>query len=291
MEIIQGPEEMSRLAGAARQGGRTIGFVPTMGYLHEGHAALVRRARTENDLVVVSVFVNPLQFGPREDYREYPRDLDRDARLAAEAGADLLFVPEAEQVYPPGYCTFVEVEGLTAGLCGASRPGHFRGVATVVAKLFNLVRPHRAYFGQKDAQQLVVIRRLARDLDLGVQVVAVPTVREPDGLAMSSRNVYLSPAERLSALALHHALRAARDLLDRGERSAAALRSAMHGVLDADPAVRVDYVDVVDAETLAGLDQASDRVLLAVAAYVGRGRLIDNLVLRVEGEYVIETAL
>lgn len=266
-----------------------MGFVPTMGCLHEGHLTLMRQARSECDLVVASIFVNPLQFGPREDFHRYPRDLARDTATAREAGVDILFTPETTAIYPPGFCTYVEVEGLTAGLCGASRPGHFRGVSTVVAKLFNIVRPHRAYFGQKDAQQLIVIRRLVRDLDLGIEVVAVPTVREPDGLAMSSRNSYLSPPERRSALALYRALQAARDLLAQGERSAAVVKQALAGVLAADPAVRVDYVAVVDADTLAEMEPVGGRVLVAVAAYVGQTRLIDNLVLYVGPHHIIST--
>lgn len=291
MEIIQAPEEMGRRADAARRDGRVVGFVPTMGYLHEGHLALIRRARSECHLVVASLFVNPLQFGPREDLGRYPRDLPRDAALCREAGVDVLFTPEADAMYPPGYCTFVEVEGLTAGLCGASRPGLFRGVATVVNKLFNIVRPHRAYFGQKDAQQLVIIRRLTRDLNLDVEVVSVPTVREPGGLAMSSRNVYLSPSERQSALALYRALQAAKELLARGERSAATVKKAMADTLAAAPGVRVDYVALVNAETLAETEHIAGRVLLAVAACVGQARLIDNLVVLVEPGNVVETPL
>lgn len=291
MEIVGGIGAVREAVRRARTGGLSVGFVPTMGYLHDGHAALLRRARAENGFVVASIFVNPLQFGPREDYRAYPRDLERDARLSAEAGADLLFVPEVAEMYPAGFRTFVEVPGLSDRLCGASRPGHFRGVATVVTKLLHIVAPDRAYFGQKDAQQLLILRRLVRDLDLDVDLVAVPTVREAGGLAMSSRNTYLSPEERRSALALYRALEAAEALLAAGERSGPALCARMREVLSADPAVRTDYAAAVDPATLDDLERVTDRVLLAVAAHVGRARLIDNLYLVIQGDRVQRSTL
>lgn len=294
MEIVGGIGAVREAVRRARAGGLSVGFVPTMGYLHEGHAALIRRARAESGFVVASIFVNPLQFGPREDYRTYPRDLQRDARLASEAGADLLFAPADEEMYPAGVegqRTFVEVAGLSDRLCGASRPGHFRGVATVVTKLFHIVAPDRAYFGQKDAQQLLILRRLGRDLNLDVDLIAVPTVREADGLAMSSRNTYLSPEERVSAPALYRALLAAEALLAAGERSGPALCARMREVLAADPAVRTDYAAAVDPDTLDDLERVTDRVLLAVAAHVGRARLIDNLYLVIRGNRVQRSTL
>lgn len=229
---------MRERVAEARSGGTSVGFVPTMGALHAGHQALLRRAREECGLVVARIFVNPLQFGPREDYARYPRDPERDAVLAAAAGVDVLFTPDAAAMYPEGFATFVDVEGLTAGLCGAFRPGHFRGVATVVTKLLNIVRPDRAYFGQKDAQQLVIVRRLTADLDLGVEIVGVPTVREPDGLAMSSRNAYLSGDERRAAAVLHSALRAAEKAARRGERSGERLQNLMWETIAAEPLAR-----------------------------------------------------
>jgi len=257
----------------------TWGFVPTMGYLHEGHLSLVRRARAENDHVAVSIFVNPTQFGPHEDYDRYPRDLERDLRLLEPLGVDLVFAPPVEEMYPPGFQTWVIVEEVSRPLEGASRPGHFRGVATVVAKLLNIVQPDRAYFGQKDAQQAVVIRRMVRDLNIPVEIVVCPTVREPDGLAMSSRNTYLSPEERRAATVLFRALQAARARYEAGERDAERLREAMREVIRAEPLARLDYVSVADPETLQELSRVEGRALLSLAVYIGRTRLIDNLLL------------
>ncbi|MCL6636151.1 MAG: pantoate--beta-alanine ligase, partial [Peptococcaceae bacterium] len=228
----------------ARAGGRTIGFVPTMGYLHEGHLELMRRARQRCDTVIVSIFVNPAQFGPNEDYARYPRDLERDARMAAEAGVDAIFNPAVEEMYPRGYCTYVNVEGITEKLCGLSRPGHFRGVATVVTKLFNIVKPDCAFFGQKDAQQVLVIKRMAADLNMDLEVVTVPTVREADGLAMSSRNVYLDPGQRRAALVLSRSLFKARDLFSAGERDAAEIRRLVVDMIKAEPLADIDYVEI-----------------------------------------------
>jgi len=250
-----------------------------MGYLHEGHLALVRECQRRADATVVSVFVNPLQFGPAEDLDRYPRDLGRDAALLERTGVDVLFAPEVPEMYPPGFETHVEVERSTRGLCGAHRPGHFRGVTTVVAKLFNIVRPHVAVFGEKDFQQLVVVRRMARDLDFNIEIVGVPTVRDEDGLASSSRNAYLTPEQRRAALAIPRALSAAREAFVRGERRAAALLAAARAPLEAEPAVRIEYVAVVDAQTLAECSTVTRPARLALAVWVGRTRLIDNCAL------------
>lgn len=257
----------------------TWGFVPTMGYLHEGHLSLVRRARAENDRVAVSIFVNPTQFGPHEDYARYPRDLERDLRLLEPLGVDLVFIPSVEEMYPPGFQTWVIVEEVSRPLEGASRPGHFRGVATVVAKLFNILQPDRAYFGQKDAQQTVVIRRMVQDLNIPVEIVICPTVREPDGLAMSSRNSYLNPEERRAATVLFRALQAAKARYEAGERDAERLREAMREVIRAEPLARIDYVSVAHPETLQELERVEGPALLSLAVYIGTTRLIDNLML------------
>ena len=254
-----------------------IGLVPTMGALHEGHLSLVRHARADDDTVVVSIFVNPTQFGPSEDYARYPRDPDRDLALLRDVGTDLVFMPPVEEIYPQGFDTYVEVGKLAQVLEGASRPGHFRGVATVVAKLFNIVQPHRAYFGQKDAQQLAVIRRLTRDLGLPVEVVGLPTVREPDGLAMSSRNAFLSPEERKAALVLYRSLEAAQELWRSGVRDASLIRQRMGELLAGEPLARVDYVSVADAETLEELETVDRSALVSLAVRVGATRLIDNV--------------
>lgn len=257
----------------------SLGLVPTMGYLHAGHISLVSRARQENQRVAATIFVNPTQFGPSEDLARYPRDLANDTRLLSEAGCDLLFAPSVEELYPPGSATRVDV-GATAGpLEGERRPGHFSGVATVVLKLFNIFGPEQAYFGQKDAQQLGVIRRMVLDLDVPVQVVGCPTLRETDGLAMSSRNSYLGPAERSAATVLHRALQAARAAYATGQRSGAALRTVMLQVLSGEALARVDYVSVADPDTFVELEELSGRALLSMAVFVGRARLIDNVVL------------
>ena len=263
----------------ARKEVGTIGFVPTMGYLHEGHLALATRARAENDSVAASIFVNPTQFGPGEDLARYPRDLPRDLQLLEAAGVDLVFAPEVREMYPEDFSTFVEVEDVTRGLEGAVRPGHFRGVATVVCKLFNIVDAERAYFGQKDAQQVVVIQRMARDLNFRTQIVVVPTVREADGLALSSRNAYLNPEERAAAPVLYRALEAARTAWQAGTRDAEALRARMRETLAREPLARVDYVSVANPRTLVELDQVGGEALASLAVRIGRTRLIDNLLL------------
>jgi pantoate--beta-alanine ligase len=256
-----------------------VGFVPTMGYLHPGHLALVQQARDECASVVVSIFVNPTQFGPHEDLANYPRDLPSDLALLKEAGVDLAWTPTPEDMYPPGFQTWVSVEHLTQGLEGAVRPGHFRGVATVVAKLFNAVQPQKAYFGQKDAQQAAVIQRLTKDLDFPIEIVVCPTRREPDGLAMSSRNSYLTPAERQAAAVLFRALSAAKAAYEKGERRASALRQGVRTVLTTEPLAKLQYVSCTDPETLEELEDVHGKALLSLAVYLGRTRLIDNIIL------------
>jgi len=250
-----------------------------MGYFHEGHLTLMREARKETDLVVVSLFVNPTQFGPNEDFKSYPRDLDRDAAMAENVGVDMIFNPSVEEMYPQGYSTYVEVEGITGGLCGASRPGHFRGVTTVVTKLFNIVQPDRAYFGMKDYQQLKVIERMVRDLNMPLEIVSVPTVREPDGLAMSSRNTYLSPQERQAALVLRKALDYAQELVGSGLRDGGDLCARVQEFIGREPLASIDYVAVVDPDSLQPVDRIGDRVLVALAVRIGKTRLIDNAVI------------
>jgi pantoate--beta-alanine ligase len=278
VQVIDTIAALRKCLDAARAEGRTVGFVPTMGYLHEGHASLMRRARVECDLVCASIFVNPLQFGPGEDLASYPRDLGRDTAVAEAAGVDVLFVPGVEEMYPGGsVATTVRVAGLSEPMEGAFRPGHFEGVATVVAKLFNIVGPCRAYFGEKDFQQLAVVRRLVADLSFPVEVVGCPTVREPDGLAMSSRNVYLGPAERKAATVLHRALQAGAAAVRAGERDPAAVEAAMAAVVGAEPLAELDYAAAVDAATLERPKTLTGEVRLLVAARVGPARLIDNM--------------
>ncbi|MBV6393851.1 MAG: Pantothenate synthetase [Anaerolineales bacterium] len=257
----------------------TVGLVPTMGYLHEGHLSLVQRAKRECDHVVATIFVNPTQFGANEDLSKYPRDFERDRDLLESLGVDLLWSPTAEIMYPPGYQTWVEVEALTRGLEGAMRPGHFRGVATVVAKLFNVIQPDKAYFGQKDAQQAAVIRRMVADLNFPLEVIVCPTHREADGLAMSSRNVYLNPQEREAATVLFRALSAAKDLYEAGERDAEKLRGRMKEVLSSEPLAQTQYVSCADYDSLEELDAVSGKTLLSMAVFFRKTRLIDNFVL------------
>jgi pantoate--beta-alanine ligase len=257
----------------------SLGLVPTMGYLHEGHMALVQQACAENELAAVTIFVNPTQFGPQEDLGRYPRDMPRDLQQLREAGVAMVFAPEPAEIYPPGFSTWVEVEGVTEVLEGARRPGHFRGVATVVCKLFTITQPTRAYFGQKDAQQTVVVRRMASDLNLPLEVVVCPTIRAEDGLALSSRNIYLAPAERAAAPVLYRALQAARALFAAGERNATVLRQAIHDVLASEPLARSDYVSIADADTLAEIETLHGPAIASLAVYIGATRLIDNIFL------------
>ncbi len=279
MKIIESPAEMQHFAETARLRGEKIALVPTMGYLHEGHLSLMREGRRRASLLAASVFVNPTQFGPREDLASYPRDMERDCRMMESVAVDVVFAPQPESIYLPGAQTWVEVTDLTRGLCGASRPGHFRGVTTVVAKLFNIVKPHIALFGAKDYQQLCAIRQMVRDLNFDVEIVPMPTVREEDGLAMSSRNAYLSPAERTVALGLSRALEAARRAFMHGERNPALLTAAARTELERDGGVALEYVEVRDAITLQEIAAVSAPAVVAVAARVGRTRLIDNIVL------------
>jgi len=283
MEIVTTASRMRELSDAARVAGRRIGFVPTMGALHDGHLALARRAARECDDVVLSIYVNPLQFGPREDLAGYPRERDRDTALSREAGVAILFIPDEGEVHHPGHRTFVEVERMPDVLCGRSRPGHFRGVTTVVHKLLAIVRPDAAYFGEKDAQQLRIIRRMAHDLHDGTEIVGCPTVRENDGLALSSRNVYLTPEERRAAPVLHRALSEAHALAVRGETDVAALVRAARARIESEPLAAIDYVEAVDDEELTPVAVLDRSVLLAVAVRFGKARLIDNIVLKPGG--------
>ena len=276
MEIIETVAAMKAQVATWKAEGLTVGLVPTMGSLHAGHESLMDAARAACDRVVVSVFVNPLQFGPDEDFDAYPRDIDRDGAICDAHGVDAVFHPTAEEMYLPAHNTYVVMETLTDALCGASRPGHFRGVCTVVTKLFNIVQPDRAFFGQKDAQQLAIIKRMVADLNMNVAVVGCPIVREEDGLAKSSRNAYLSPEERAAALVLSRAIRAGEAAVAAGERDGAALRALMAAIVEAEPLARIDYIEVVDGATMQPTDRISASALIAMAVYIGSTRLIDN---------------
>ena len=288
MKVVHSIEEMRALCRAAKANDQSLGFVPTMGALHAGHLALVRAARAQCKTAAVSIFVNPTQFGPNEDFAKYPRTLERDQQLLEAEGVTLLFVPSVDEMYPPGASTFVDVDGVADRLCGRSRPGHFRGVATVVAKLFHAVEPDVAYFGQKDAAQVAIIRKMVRDLSFDIEIVVVPTVREADGLALSSRNAYLSPAERRQALVLYRALCRVQTLADQGERSARDLIEAGKDVLREERTVRLDYLEIVNPETLEPVSDVPQGALVAVAAFVGTTRLIDNIVLFGTGQTRIQ---
>ena len=282
MEIVQDLKVMQNWADTQRRAGRTIALVPTMGFFHSGHLKLMSHGRETADKVVVSLFVNPLQFGVGEDFEKYPRDLERDRQLAEEAGVDILFTPRHEDLYPEDYQTYVSVERVTQGLCGASRPGHFQGVATVVCKLFQLVKPHKAIFGLKDYQQVVTIGQMVRDLNLDVEVIGRPTVREDDGLAMSSRNVYLSAEDRMAALSLSQSLSAAQKKCRTGEREAGSILAEVTRILTRHPENRIDYARIVHPSTLKELETINPRGILALAVRVGKTRLIDNCLLEVE---------
>jgi pantoate--beta-alanine ligase len=280
MKVIETIKEMKELAFQARGAGKIITFVPTMGYFHEGHLSLMREGRKRGDLLIVSLFVNPTQFGPSEDFKNYPRDFERDGKMAQEVGVDILFTPEAMEMYPLDHQTIVRVEKVTQNLCGKSRPTHFQGVTTVVLMLFEIVMPHVAIFGEKDYQQLVTIQQMVRDLHMGVEVLGMPTVREADGLAMSSRNTYLLPEERKAALSLYRSLQKAKELLQKGERKVDRIINEVRGILQSEPLVRVDYAQICDACTLQDVDRIEGDVVIALAAYLGKTRLIDNLVYR-----------
>ena len=279
MKIIESIQEMKETSQALRAEGKKIVFVPTMGYLHNGHLTLMREGKNVGDILVTSIFVNPTQFGKGEDLERYPRDFERDKRMCEGESVDILFVPNAREIYPDGYQTYVEVEGITKNLCGASRPGHFRGVATVVTKLFNIVRPHYAIFGEKDFQQLVTIKRLVKDLNMDIDVIGMPIVREADGLAMSSRNSYLNQKEREAAGGLYRGLKLAKDLFDKGERCAALILNEAKRVVEIEPLTEIEYVKLVDIGTMKDVDMVEDEALLAIAVRIGKTRLIDNIVL------------
>ncbi|MCD6418127.1 pantoate--beta-alanine ligase [bacterium] len=279
MEIVSSISRMQELSALARRDGRIIGFVPTMGYLHEGHLSLMRIARKKCDVLVVSIFVNPTQFGAGEDLAQYPRNIERDKKLCREEGVDVIFLPDEREMYPENYSTYVEVSGnITNVLCGYFRPGHFRGVATVVAKLLNIVQPHFAVFGQKDGQQLAVIRRMVRDLNYPVEIVGAPTVREPDGLAMSSRNEYLTPKERKVAPKIYESLMLAEKMIQSGIFDPEIVKDRMRRVIEEAKMFRIQYVEIVDAETLEPVKKIESPVMVAVAAFLGKARLIDNIV-------------
>lgn len=280
MKVVDTITRMSTLVKMYKKEGKSISLVPTMGYLHEGHLSLVRAARKHTDVVVMSIFVNLIQFGPKEDFEKYPRDLKRDEQLATSAGADIIFHPSVKDMYPAGYSTYVNVEGLTDNLCGASRPEHFKGVTTVVAKLFEIVRPEIAYFGQKDAQQAMVIKKMAGDLNMGIEIKIMPIVREPDGLAMSSRNVYLSEDERRDALVLHEALKKAEDSVKAGERDSKKIIKMVSESIKAAPSAKIDYVSIVDIANLKDIKTIAGDILMAVAVFIGRTRLIDNIIMK-----------
>jgi pantoate--beta-alanine ligase len=277
VKILQSIVEMRAASRVARVAGKRIGFVPTMGALHEGHLSLVRAARAASGVVAASIFVNPTQFGPNEDLAKYPRSFERDCELLEREGVAFVFAPAVEEMYPAGAVTWVTVEGLSEKLDGRSRPGHFRGVTTVVSKLFHIVEPDAAFFGQKDAAQVAIIRRMVRDMHLPLEIVVCPIVREPDGLAMSSRNAYLDPEQRKTALVLNRSLISAKALIDKGENSAARLIAAGREVFAAEPSARLDYFEIVNPETLDAIQDIRGGALIAVAAYVGNTRLIDNL--------------
>lgn len=280
MRIIRTIKQMSEAAKKARARGKSIGLVPTMGALHEGHLSLMRRARKENDLVAVSIFVNPTQFGPREDFKKYPRRLKYDAALCKRTGVDIIFNPDAKEIYPDNYRTYVSVEGLSDLLCGKSRPGHFKGVTTIVTKLFNIIMPDVAYFGQKDAQQAVIIKRLARDLNMPVRIKVLPIIREKDGLAMSSRNAYLSRQQRQDAVILSKSLKHARDLIKGGVTNSGRIINEIRRLINAKNKAKLDYISVVDPESLQPVGKIKDDCLIALAAWFGSTRLIDNIILK-----------
>lgn len=276
MEVFHTIYELKKQIKTWKKENYSVALVPTMGFLHAGHESLIKAAAEENDKVVVSIFVNPIQFGPNEDYSTYPRDMEKDINTCREAGADCIFAPEPKEMYGEGSYTFVNVENLTEGLCGARRPGHFRGVCTVVSKLFNIVTPDRAYFGQKDAQQLAVIKKMVKDLNFDIEIVGCPIIREADGLAMSSRNTYLSQDERKAALVLSRSLNLAMTALSNGERNVASVKQIISAEIKKEPLSRIDYIEIVDSENLQPVETVNRSVLTAIAVYIGKTRLIDN---------------
>jgi pantoate--beta-alanine ligase len=279
MNIIKSITEMKLWVQRFHRESKTIGFVPTMGYFHEGHLNLMRAAKQQCDTVVVSIYVNPTQFGPNEDFNKYPRDLDRDFKLAEGVGVEAVFVPADKEMYPEGYKTYIQVESLSGKLCGKSRPGHFRGVATIVSKFLNIIQPDMLYLGQKDAQQAILLRKMVIDLNLNTTVVVVPTTREPDGLAMSSRNKYLSPEERQQAKVLNQSLQLANSMLSHGEKDTAIIIAAMQDLIMQQPSAKIDYISIVNPETLEDVQTIDKQALIALAVYIGKTRLIDNILL------------
>lgn len=278
MIIAEKISQVRKQVSKWKKEGLTVGFVPTMGYLHEGHGSLMEKAVQECDKVVVSVFLNPIQFGPAEDLEAYPRDFQRDCKLCEIKGVDLVFHPENEEMYAPDFCTYVDMDGLTSNLCGKTRPTHFRGVCTVVSKLFNIVTPDKAYFGQKDAQQLAVIKRMVRDLSIDIEIVGCPIVREADGLAKSSRNTYLNPDERKAALILSKTVKLGQALIKGGEKNADIIIEKMKENIETEPLAKIDYVQAVDGITMEDVKEIADGVLVAMAVYIGKTRLIDNFI-------------
>lgn len=279
MRVVKTITEVREIVNNWKKDGLTVGLVPTMGYLHEGHASLIKRASIENDRVVVSDFVNPIQFGPKEDLASYPRDIERDAEICEQCGADIVFNPEVEEMYFQNFSTFVDIAGPSDELCGKSRPIHFRGVCTVVSKLFNIVLPNKAYFGQKDAQQLAVIKRMVRDLNFDIDIVGCPIIREEDGLAKSSRNTYLNEEERKSAVILHKALEKGKELVLNGERDTKVIINKISSIIDSEPLAKAEYVQVVDFPNIKPVDYIQGDILVAVAVYIGKTRLIDNFII------------
>ena len=276
--VVKTVKEVREFVKDARRNGKTIGFVPTMGFLHEGHKSLIVRAAKENDVVVVSDFVNPTQFGPNEDFEAYPRDIDKDARLCEEAGADIIFNPEPDEMYSSPLTT-ISVDKITKGLCGKTRPIHFNGVCTVVSKLFNIVTPDRAYFGEKDAQQLIVVKKMVKDLNFDIEIIGCPIIRESDGLAKSSRNTYLNTEERSAALCLSRSLKIGKEMIENGEKEAQAVKNAIISEIEKEPLAKIDYVEIVDLDNLEPTNRTDVGILCAMAVYIGKTRLIDNFII------------
>lgn len=286
MKTLKKIEEMKAVIRELKSKGKTIGFVPTMGYLHEGHLSLVRRSIQTTDSTVVSVFVNPAQFGPSEDFKEYPRDIDRDTRILRREGVDYVFFPDQDEMYPPGYKTYVEVHDLQRKLCGRSRPTHFRGVCTVVLKLFNVVSPDVAFFGQKDAQQAFILKKMVKDLNLEVKIEVSPIVRDKDGLALSSRNEYLNSEERKAALVLHKSLQEVKKMIKEGERTSSVIIKKIEEIIGREPLARVDYVEIADSQELNPVEKIEKEALIALAVFVGKTRLIDNMIIEIKDKEV-----
>ena len=282
MKVISSIVEMHKTSSDLRNKGKSVGFVPTMGALHKGHTSLIEKAKKDNDAVILSIFVNPTQFTAGEDYYSYPRDIEKDKTTASDIGVDYLFLPSADEMYPEGYKTFVNVEDITEPLCGKFRLGHFKGVATVVLKLFNIIKPHRAYFGEKDYQQLLVIRRMARDLNLDIEIINMPTIREEDGLAMSSRNRYLNQKEMVSAAAIYKALKISQEMVKDSERMSKNIITEMERVIKNEDGMKIDYISICDPDTLEDVKIINDRALIAIAVRIGNARLIDNCIVEVK---------